>query len=144
MDMRPDEIVVRYRQAKHKAEQIKILADLNACSVDDIIRVLVNHGDYAPRALNKVRGDAKKLPKMAEPTEEPQAPEETVEEVQQAEPVQAEPEPTIKPIETPIDNALSVIKKQIDEINMEISALNRRKQAIIDKLRDIFTDGTEI
>lgn len=139
MDMKPDEIVVRYRQAKHKAEQIKILADLNACSVDDIIRVLVNHGDYAPRALNKVRGDAKKLPKMAEPTVEVQAPEETTEEVQQT-----EPEPTIKPIETPIDNALSVIKKQIDEINVEISALNRRKQAIIDKLRDIFTDGTEI
>jgi hypothetical protein len=137
MDMKPDEIVVRYRQAKHKAEQIKILADLNACSVDDIIRVLVNHGDYAPRALNKVRGDAKKLPKMAEPTAE--EPKETAEEVQQA-----EPEPTIKPIETPIDNALSVIKKQIDEINAEISALNRRKQAIIDKLRDIFTDGTEI
>lgn len=137
MDMKPDEIVVRYRQAKHKAEQIKILADLNACTVDDIIRVLVNHGDYAPRALNKVRGDAKKLPKMAEPTTE--EPEETAEEVQQA-----EPEPTIKPIETPIDNALSVIKKQIDEINVEISALNRRKQAIIDKLRDIFTDGTEI
>lgn len=139
MDMKPDEIVVRYRQAKHKAEQIKILADLNACSVDDIIRVLVNHGDYAPRALNKVRGDAKKLPKMADPTAEVQAPEETAEEVQQA-----EPEPTTKPIETPIDNALNVIKKQIDEINMEISALNRRKQAIIDKLRDIFTDGTEI
>lgn len=139
MDMKPDEIVVRYRQAKHKAEQIKILADLNACSVDDIIRVLVNHGDYAPRALNKVRGDAKKLPKMAEPTAEVQAPEETAEEVQQT-----EPEPTIKPIETPIDNALSVIKKQIDEINVEISALNRRKQAIIDKLRDIFTDGTEL
>ncbi|MBQ2289691.1 MAG: hypothetical protein II249_03365 [Bacteroidaceae bacterium] len=137
--MKPDEIVVRYRQAKHKAEQIKILADLNACSVDDIIRVLVDHGDYAPRALNKVRGDAKKLPKMAEPTAEVQAPEKTAEEVQQA-----EPEPTIKPIETPIDNALSVIKKQIDEINVEISALNRRKQAIIDKLRDIFTDGTEI
>ena len=139
MDMKPDEIVVRYRQAKHKAEQIKILADLNACTVDDIIRVLVNHGDYAPRALNKVRGDAKKLPKMAEPTAEVQAPEKTTEEVQQA-----EPEPTIKPIETPIDNALSVIKKQIDEINVEISALNRRKQAIIDKLRDIFTDGTEL
>lgn len=137
--MKPDEIVVRYRQAKHKAEQIKILADLKACSVDDIIRVLVNHGDYAPRALNKVRGDAKKLPKMAKPAEEPQAPEKTTEEVQQA-----EPEPTTKPIETPIDNALSVIKKQIDEINAEISALNRRKQAIIDKLRDIFTDGTEI
>lgn len=137
MDMKPDEIVVRYRQAKHKAEQIKILADLNDCSVDDIIRVLVNHGDYAPRALNKVRGDAKKLPKMAEPTAE--EPEETAEEVQQA-----EPEPTIKPIETPIDNALSVIKKQIDDINVEISALNRRKQAIIDKLRDIFTDGTEL
>lgn len=135
MDMKPDEIVVRYRQAKHKAEQIKILADLNACSVDDIIRVLVNHGDYAPRALNKVRGDAKKLPKMAEPTAE--EPEETTEEVQQA-----EPEPTIKPIETPIDNAIDLIRKQVAEIDAEISVLVKRKSAIINKVMDsIFPDG---
>ena len=44
MDMSKDEIVVRYRQAKHKAEQIKILADLNACGVDDIIQVLTDSG----------------------------------------------------------------------------------------------------
>lgn len=137
MDMKPDEIVVRYRQAKHKAEQIRILADLNACSVDDIIRVLVNHGDYAPRVLNKVRGDAKKLPKMAEPAEEPQAPEETAEEVQQA-----EPEPTIKPIETPIDNAIDLIRKQVAEIDAEISVLVKRKSAIINKVMDsIFPNG---
>jgi hypothetical protein len=135
MDMKPDEIVVRYRQAKHKAEQIKILADLNACSVDDIIRVLVNHGGYTPRALNKVRGDAKKLPKMAELTAE--EPEETTEEVQQA-----EPEPTIKPIETPIDNAIDLIRKQVAEIDAEISVLVKRKSAIINKVMDsIFPDG---
>ena len=46
MDMTPDEIVVRYRQAKHKGEQLNILADLNACSVDDIVNVLVEHGGY--------------------------------------------------------------------------------------------------
>ena len=41
MDMSNDEIVVRYRQAKEKGKQIKILADLNACSIEDILKVLV-------------------------------------------------------------------------------------------------------
>ena len=61
MDMTPDEIVVRYRQAKHKGEQLNILADLNACSVDDIVNVLVEHGDYKLDRLSRSRGKAKLL-----------------------------------------------------------------------------------
>lgn len=136
MEMKPDEIIVRYRQAKHKAEQIKILADLNACGVDDIIRVLVNEGGYNSKSLSKVRGDAKKLPIMAQSETEP-IPEEPVE---SAQPI---PEPTA------IDNAVNVIRNQIREIDASISVLNQRKQDIIDKLndifeKDIFTNGTEI
>lgn len=131
MDMKPDEIIVRYRQAKHKAEQIKILADLNACGVDDIIRVLVNEGGYSPKSLNKVRGDAKKLPIMAQPEPEPITAEPIPEPVENAEPTQPIPEPTA------IDSALDVIRNQIREIDASISVLNQRKQDIIDKLRDI-------
>lgn len=131
MDMKPDEIIVRYRQAKHKAEQIKILADLNACGVDDIIRVLVNEGGYNSKSLNKVRGDAKKLPIMAQPESEP-----IPEPVEDAEPTQPISEPTA------IDNALDVIRNQIKEIDASISVLNQRKQDIIDKLYSIF--GGEI
>lgn len=132
MDMKPDEIIVRYRQAKHKAEQIKILADLNACGVDDIIRVLVNEGGYNSKGLNKVRGDAKKLPIMAQPEPEPITAESITEPVEDAETTQPISEPTA------IDSALDVIRNQIKEIDASISVLNQRKQDIIDKLRDIF------
>lgn len=61
MDMTPDEIVVRYRQAKHKGEQLNILADLNACSVDDIVNVLVEHGGYKLDRLSRSRCKARLL-----------------------------------------------------------------------------------
>jgi len=61
MDMKPDEIVVRYRQAKEKGKQLNILAQLNACSVDDIVNVLVEHGGYKLDRLSRSRGKAKLL-----------------------------------------------------------------------------------
>lgn len=61
MDMTPDEIVVRYRQAKEKGKQLNILAQLNACSVDDIVNVLVEHGGYKLDRLSRSRGKAKLL-----------------------------------------------------------------------------------
>lgn len=63
MDMTPDEIVVRYRQAKEKGQQLNILAELNACSVDDIVKVLVEHGGYKLDRLSRSRGKAKLLKK---------------------------------------------------------------------------------
>lgn len=63
MDMKPDEIVVRYRQAKHKGEQIKILADLNACSIEDILKVLVDHGGYELARISRAIGAARKSSK---------------------------------------------------------------------------------
>ena len=63
MEMTNDEIVVRYRQAKEKGKQLKILADLNACSVDDIVNVLVEHGGYKLDRLSRSRGKAKLLKK---------------------------------------------------------------------------------
>lgn len=125
MDMSKDEIVVRYRQAKHKAEQIKILADLNACGVDDIIQVLTDSGINL-RGMNKIRG------KLDAIQSEPVGP---------TQPIPEEPVEDAKP--TAIDNALDVIRNQIREIDASISVLEQRKQAIIDKLRDIFSTGTE-
>lgn len=42
--MTPGEIVTRYRQAKDKPEQIKILWQLNACSKKEIIAILKENG----------------------------------------------------------------------------------------------------
>lgn len=122
MDMNRDEIVVRYRQAKHKAEQIKILADLNACGVDDIIQVLTDSGINL-RGMNKIRGKLSAI--QDEPIPAP---------VENAQPI---PEPTA------IDNALAVIKNQIDDINAQISVLEQRKQAIIGKLKDILPEVSQ-
>ena len=130
MDMSKDEIVVRYRQAKHKAEQIKILADLNVCSVDDIIQVLTD-GGINLRGMNKIRGKLSVMQPEPIPTEPIPEP------IEDAEPTQPTPEPTA------IDSALDVIRNQIREIDVSISVLTQRKQDIIDKLRDIFTNGTE-
>lgn len=63
MEMTNDEIVVRYRQAKEKGKQLNILADLNACSADDIVNVLVEHGGYKLDRLSRSRGKAKLLKK---------------------------------------------------------------------------------
>lgn len=63
MEMTNDEIVVRYRQAKEKGKQLNILADLNACSVDDIVNILVEHGGYKLDRLSRSRGKAKLLKK---------------------------------------------------------------------------------
>lgn len=61
MDMAPDEIVVRYRQAKEKGKQLNILAELNACSVDDIVHVLVEHGGYKLERMSRSRCKARLL-----------------------------------------------------------------------------------
>lgn len=131
MDMSRDEIVVRYRQAKHKAEQIKILAELNDCHVEDIIKILLDSGINL-RGMNKIRDKIEKISAV----QPENVPEPTVEEVEDVE---------SKPIaeSTPIDNAIDLIRKQVAEIDAEISVLVKRKQAIIDKImKSIFTDGT--
>lgn len=68
MQMTPEEIVREYRTAKHKTEQIKILADLNVCSRGEIARIL----DEAGEKIDK-RFLSKRLPAL--PTETVSAPE---------------------------------------------------------------------
>ena len=57
--MSNEEIVVRYRQAKEKGEQVKILAELNDCPVERIIGILVASGEDN-RKFNHLRGQLKK------------------------------------------------------------------------------------
>ena len=54
------EIVTRFRDAANKPEQIKILADLNACTVKDIKQVLLEAG-YSAEELD-LRKVSKKTP----------------------------------------------------------------------------------
>lgn len=62
--MSNDEIVVRYRQAKDKGEQVKILAELNNCPVERIIGILTANG-VDNRCFNHLRGKLKKQEEKA-------------------------------------------------------------------------------
>lgn len=44
MDMTAAEILKNYREAKDKKKQVSILADLNVCTVGEIINILIAGG----------------------------------------------------------------------------------------------------
>lgn len=127
MDMKPDEIVVRYRQAKDKSAQLKILADLNCCTVDGIINVLCEHGGYKPQFFNKAKV---KLRKQADTSETVKAEQPTI------------PEPPtvgadiIRPNEPNIDTALDILRAEIADINRQQYQLDMRKAELYKKLWD--------
>ena len=55
MEMTDGEILRKYAQAKDPKKQIKILADLNLCGRDKIIRILIEQG-VDPKELPAIRG----------------------------------------------------------------------------------------
>ena len=64
MQMKNDEIVMRYRQARNKGDQVQILAELNNCPVERIIDILTAAG-IDNRNFNRLRAklDKQKTPK---------------------------------------------------------------------------------
>lgn len=58
MQMTNEEIVRSYKEAKHKKEQVGILAELNACTRSQIIEIL-RAGGIENHALARVAGDIK-------------------------------------------------------------------------------------
>lgn len=72
MEMSNEEIVRRYRQAKNKRQQVNILAQLNCCSKDEIIKVLKQEGitdKQLPRAERSDKGKKKSGEPAAEAKE---------------------------------------------------------------------------
>lgn len=116
MDMAPDEIVVRYRQAKNKAEQLKILADLNVCTVDDIINVLCEHGNYKPQFFNKAKIKLKAL--SEEPAKIPYKKPEII-----PEPPKPEPEKIPPVVKRALDSGFAYLADQIDARRNRIEEL---------------------
>ena len=126
MDMKPDEIVMRYRQAKVKGEQIKILADLNDCTVGDIVDVLVEHGGYERQRMCRAIGKANA--ESAKPKAEP-----VVTETES--PQEEEPTEYVIPVKL-VDTAFDVIRAELCEINRQQYALDMRKAELYKKLWD--------
>lgn len=121
LDMSDSEIVVRYNQAKEKGKQVKILAELNDCSVERIIDILVANG-VDTRKFNRLRGSLKnkadKIP-YKKPEIIPKPPKETT------------PEPA------PIEQALAVIRSQIEELNRQQYELDMRKAELYKAIWDM-------
>lgn len=56
--MTPGEIVTSYRQAANPVDQLRVLADLNVCSKDDIIEVLAAQGVEVKKKAGRPRKKA--------------------------------------------------------------------------------------
>ena len=56
MQMTNEEIVRSYNEAKHKGHQIEVLSDLNVCSKEMIIDILIESG-IDPRAFARYKGE---------------------------------------------------------------------------------------
>lgn len=142
MDMSNDEIIMCYRQAKNKGEQIKILADRNVCNIEEIIKVLVEHGGYERQRISRAIGAARKAStkkpyKKPEIIPEPPKPEPKQLEAQKYEmPLKEVHSLEIKPQKL-IDSALDVIKAEIEEINRQQYELDMAKADIYKKLWDM-------
>ena len=70
MNMTENEIIRQYRGAKDKREQIKILADMNLCEVEEIEKILKDNGQRLPARPPK----KKPQNEPSEETEDIQAP----------------------------------------------------------------------
>lgn len=162
MDMTPDEIVVRYRQAKEKGKQLNILAQLNACSVDDIVQVLVDHGGYKLERMSRSRSKAKLLKKEQDDkiianlsiqklkTDSEAAArsiisrkDEAIKKIMDEQLEKSKnmtPIKIIEPMIVPkpsVDSALDVLRNEIEDINRQQYELDQRKADLYKKLWDM-------
>ena len=134
MHMHPDEIVVRYRQAKEKGKQIKILAELNACSVEEIMDILYDYG-YTKKQM----GGAIRFLNSEKDTEdevhgkENISPETAGRDVEDAVPYKENGNAVMS-----LEQAMDVIKAELDDINRQQYLLDLRKADIYQKIRDMF------
>lgn len=64
MEMTNEEICRNYQQAKNRQYQIKILADMNLVSTDEIRKILIDGGALKPKTK---KSDAAAVPEKSEP-----------------------------------------------------------------------------
>lgn len=80
MNMTENEIIRQYKEAKDKREQVKILADMNLCEVEEIEKILKDNGQRLPvrhlkkKPQNEPSEETEDIPAPAiEPLEKPYA-----------------------------------------------------------------------
>lgn len=143
MEMTNGEIVTSYKQAKHKAQQIGILAELNRCSNKKIIEILLNGGiplksfnrfkDLVPVSASNVEDLVPASASNAEDTEAEEYEPEEVQEEQEDEEETVQTEEQLPSDETdkgiyelfvPIHNKVKALREEREKIDNELAALN--------------------
>ena len=118
MYMSNADIIKEYKEAKDRSAQVKILADQNCCSVEQIIGILVD-GGIDHRCFSQLRRKQNQAAVSAA--------EEVVKEkipYKKPEIIPAPPKPDKLPT---VEQAVEAIKAQIAEINRQQYALDLRK-----------------
>lgn len=136
MEMTNGEIVASYRQAKHKSQQIGILAELNRCSNKHIIEILLD-GGISLKSFNRFKD------LVPADDEEPDIVEcESEEELEESED-QEEPEEQSPPEETnkgiyelfaPIHDKVKDLRQKREKIDNELAELNMYLNRIEDEI----------
>lgn len=121
--MSNDEIVVRYKQAKNKGEQVKILAELNDCPVEQIIGILTSNGiDHRCFSGLRRKLNAEKVVKAEKiPYKKPEI-------------IPGPPEPDKQ---LTVSDAVTVIKAELADINRQQYELDMRKADLYQQVWDM-------
>lgn len=149
MQMTNDEIVMRYRQAKIKGDQVQILAELNGCPVERIIGILVSAG-IDNRNFNQLRkklrlqeeqqdqGSAQAADSAREVTfsELPEDAAVDVPRIPYKKPEIIEAPPLPKSSEAEDKQSITVVQA-IAALYEKVAELRKQKQTIDDELADI-------
>ena len=150
--MSNEEIVVRYRQAKDKGEQVKILAELNNCPVERIIGILTANG-VDNRCFNHLRGKlkkqeekaAKKAEKLREECQEQLAIQAEIMKQMPTEPVKAAVAEKMQEVlydtaadkQITVADAVKAIKAELADINRQQYELDMRKADLYKQVWDM-------
>lgn len=128
MEMTNEEICRNYRQARHKHQQIQILADMNLCKVSDIIAILEENGvQVGVRAKETLEKKTDYQPNFKGHNHNKK---------QTEAPVQKQTEA--------VPEALTDWKTALKFIAEHISELNQQKSAIDKEIAEIYKAFSEI
>ena len=119
MEMTPDEIVVNYRQAKHKGQQLRILADMNCCTVDDITKILCEKGGFKLENMGRALGKAKQL---------------------DTKPTEAKQQRSIDQIFAELSGLFKELGEEVAELDRQKNEVEQQREAIFVRLRKLYEE----
>lgn len=118
MQMTNGEIITSYKQAKNGSEQVKILADLNACSIERIIGILTD-GGVDHRCFSGLRRQINAGTIPAAPTGKPK-------------------KPYKKPAIIPAPPKAPTFQQSVAGLKAEIERINKQQRELDERKGDIY------